>query len=1292
MHDTLVVAISQSGTTTDTNRTVDLAAVAGRAGDRDREPAPERSRRQVRRRAVHLRRSRRRDERRVDQGVLLAGGRRVPARVRARGRARRAIGDADACLSRTSGSRRCASFPTRWCELLGRRPAIARDRAAQRAARAGRGRSSGNGVNRVAALEDAHQALRALLQVDRLRRHRGQEAHRPVGRADDPRVRGRPAGLERRRRRQGARDLPRAQGGADRDRRRRRRRASSCGGRHDLGAARCIPISRSCCARWPGTSSATRPRWRSTRRPVRCARRAAASSPSARPRAAVDDPLVALAVELEPLRRAVLRRRCAPAATTAASTPAPRCVLASLLRYATGVVPLDAYQVELRQGRDAEHRHRGPHRRAHEGDRGADAARSTRSSTRRRPSRSGSRARTRRCCTCRSSRRCSPPARRATASPTARCARWSRSTPRSTRSSGWTRYASTASRGDDHPRRSTAAASRATSRRAPTPTRCCAAPSTAPRPSARSRSVRGRADGRTLMLVPEVKGNQTTGLTLLHVRFRDRLAGDGRAPGARGIPRSLPGHRRPGHGDRTGHARRRARHDRPRRPAHRAGRAPRRPLEARAAEMTAGGCREGIKDTGRGGRYASACSVRCVSHRSAPREGDCRAGARAWSRVTRSSESWMHSALLRAVRGRRPHRDRVAAPHVRPVSAGVRARRREPLRCARRSPAGTPTAAMRRTRSSTRATRTRSRRVRRRAGGAAAVRGHHRLPGAAPGRAAAGRTAGHLRLRRVGAPGRAGAIAEGADGARADTRRRRPARWPRAGRRLGAATRPTAPPEPLDAAILFARPATLVPVALEALDRGGTLADRRHPPERHPAAGLRAPPVPGARSCAASRQHPRRRRGVPRRADETRSHACGDEGRRSARDRVGNAGSGVGRARRRARRAACGPHARRHLRPAGRRRLRQGQQRRRRARRGAAPARAWRRCRRVRARDALDADDSAAALGARRSRRSTRCTAPAFAAPRRRRPRSSRARARRSHQCSRSTSLPASTARPARRAASRYDADETICVRRAEAGTAVRAGPRACRARAGRRHRDRFGARRACTCSTRADLALPRARVPAHKWSAGRAGHRRVDRHDRCAADGCARGRALRRGHGRVRVARRGCRGRACPDARSSTRALSDDRRRRARRRRGAVDAEGRRALPRASLIGPGLGRDDRDPDRRATHRRRVPGSARRRRRRAERARGRLAPLRRRHAAGLPRWSSLRTPASTHASRAQAVGADRDCERARSSPRATARDRRAQGSGNRDRGARRRGRHQPHRRARARHAPAPATC
>jgi glucosamine--fructose-6-phosphate aminotransferase (isomerizing) len=38
--------------------------------------------------------------------------------------------------------------------------------------------------------------------------------------------------------------------------------------------------------------------------------------------------------------------------------------------------------------------------------------------------------------------------------------------------------------------------------------------------------VRGRADGRTVIFVPEVKGNQTLGLTLLHVQFHDRLPGD----------------------------------------------------------------------------------------------------------------------------------------------------------------------------------------------------------------------------------------------------------------------------------------------------------------------------------------------------------------------------------------------------------------------------------------------------------------------------------------------------------------------------------------------------------------------------------------------------------------------------------------------------------------------------------------------------------------------------------------------------------------------------------------------
>jgi glucosamine--fructose-6-phosphate aminotransferase (isomerizing) len=37
-------------------------------------------------------------------------------------------------------------------------------------------------------------------------------------------------------------------------------------------------------------------------------------------------------------------------------------------------------------------------------------------------------------------------------------------------------------------------------------------------------AVRGRRDGRTLVMVPEVKNNQTVGITLLHVRFAPRLS------------------------------------------------------------------------------------------------------------------------------------------------------------------------------------------------------------------------------------------------------------------------------------------------------------------------------------------------------------------------------------------------------------------------------------------------------------------------------------------------------------------------------------------------------------------------------------------------------------------------------------------------------------------------------------------------------------------------------------------------------------------------------------------------
>ena len=48
--------------------------------------------------------------------------------------------------------------------------------------------------------------------------------------------------------------------------------------------------------------------------------------------------------------------------------------------------------------------------------------------------------------------------------------------------------------------------------------------------------ARGRSDGRTVLIVPETKDEQTTGLTLLHVRFADRLAAAAMRAVAPGLP------------------------------------------------------------------------------------------------------------------------------------------------------------------------------------------------------------------------------------------------------------------------------------------------------------------------------------------------------------------------------------------------------------------------------------------------------------------------------------------------------------------------------------------------------------------------------------------------------------------------------------------------------------------------------------------------------------------------------------------------------------------------------------
>ena len=71
------------------------------------------------------------------------------------------------------------------------------------------------------------------------------------------------------------------------------------------------------------------------------------------------------------------------------------------------------------------------------------------------------------------------------------------------------------------------------------------------------------------------------------------------------------------------------------------------------------------------------------------------------------------------------------------------------------------------------------------------------------------------------------------------------------------------PPEPLDSAILFAPVGTLVPPALAALDRGGTLAIAGIHLSDVPAARLPAPPLRGADAPERDGEHPARRRGIP---------------------------------------------------------------------------------------------------------------------------------------------------------------------------------------------------------------------------------------------------------------------------------------------------------------------------------------------------------------------------------------------------------------------------------------------
>ena len=334
-------------------------------------------------------------------------------------------------------------------------------------------------------------------------------------------------GLDRRRRGQGGGDLPGPQGVADRDRHRRpgalRRRAA----RH-RGARRPTRSSPSCSPRVAGHLFGYEAALAidAQARPLREARAAIEDAVGEHARHRRRRAAALAAARAHRARRPGSSTACAAAPTTATSRRAPRCGWRRRYRYALGIAPLDAYQAEhgrigtpavvvddltaaLTQGIE-------------ELTRPVDAIKhqaktvtvgiSRSDETLLQPPLVAGRARRRR--------------RRATGSATRRCARWPTSIPPSPRSPGGSATSSTATprsgevpasivdRGGialDIPSRTERvrrAAGHEAHRRAS---------------SGRCSSPGAASDGRTVVIVPETKDDRATGLTLLHVRFHDRL-------------------------------------------------------------------------------------------------------------------------------------------------------------------------------------------------------------------------------------------------------------------------------------------------------------------------------------------------------------------------------------------------------------------------------------------------------------------------------------------------------------------------------------------------------------------------------------------------------------------------------------------------------------------------------------------------------------------------------------------------------------------------------------------------
>ena len=489
-----------------------------------RQPAQQRPHRQVRRRALHVRRSRRGDERGVDQGVLRPDRGRLPAR--------RAPSPTPSAAPTT---RRRDELLAALRDLPDAMAAGARPRGRDRRGRPALAPPSrrywaivGNGPNRIAAAgvriklsELCYKSIACDATEDK----------KHIDLSSEPLILVCAAGLDRldrRRRRQGGRDLPGPQGRPDRHRHRRRGARSPPRSRRIARAADAPDARRSCCRAMAGHLFGYEAALAidAQARPLREAAgrdRGGGRRPAAR---AGDDAA----------RRSSRRRSSRSSARffdglragaydghLEASTAVR---LASLFRYALGDRAARGLPGRARQGRHAERRGRGPHRRADPGHRGADPARRRHQAPgqdRHRRHLALGRDAARRCRSC---GRCWPPAPPATGSATARCARSPPSTPRSRRSPA---SPATASRATSTARR------RDRRRRRPRRHRRRAAQSRTERdPRLRGTKhrvaverevlvARGRSDGRTVMIVPEVKDNQPPGSRCCTSASHDRL-------------------------------------------------------------------------------------------------------------------------------------------------------------------------------------------------------------------------------------------------------------------------------------------------------------------------------------------------------------------------------------------------------------------------------------------------------------------------------------------------------------------------------------------------------------------------------------------------------------------------------------------------------------------------------------------------------------------------------------------------------------------------------------------------